>query len=419
MSVPVGEEGRVGRLVKLTAWRDSGSWLNGSDFSFVGVLTSRFRRVGSLRTPRSRGYQALADRQPNGRAETVIESEASRHHRLAMRIVAAQTLANDPRVSDRTRACALSGGLISGRPMGQGAGEPSFGPASGVHPRLSTASHGADHHVVVRGAVGRLAPQAPERRGARFGAVPVPFVPPDAPPKSRGETGRVQALNPTGSLQLPLQGRLPTPGPCSMTKGLGVVAPTLQAGRRGLGRHMTNRELRLTKLVNQHLGFVERVLRNMGVPDADLDDAVQRTFIVVANRLDDIVVGAEKSFLFRSAKHMASHVRRSASRHSRLEPFDDDVPVAQQSPEQLVSQKKARELLDELLDSMPEELRLVFSLYEFEGLRMPEIAEYLEIPTGTVASRLRRARKHFQAGVRRFEAVSTFAGAKAQRRVGS
>jgi RNA polymerase sigma-70 factor (ECF subfamily) len=187
---------------------------------------------------------------------------------------------------------------------------------------------------------------------------------------------------------------------------------------------MTDRDQRLTKLVRQHLGFVERVLRNMGVPDADLDDAVQRTFIVVANRLDDIVEGAEKSFLFRSAKHMASHVRRSASRHSRLEPLDDDVPTVQQSPEQLVSQKKARELLDELLDSMPEELRMVFSLYEFEGLRMPEIAEYLEIPTGTVASRLRRARKHFQAGVRRFEAVATFAGAKAQstkaqRRVGS
>lgn len=182
---------------------------------------------------------------------------------------------------------------------------------------------------------------------------------------------------------------------------------------------MRNREQRLTKLVNQHLGFVERVLRNLGVSEADLDDAAQRTFIVVANRLDDIVEGAEKSFLFRSAKHMASHVRRSARRHSRLDPIDDELPSVQDSPEQLIAQKKARELLDELLEGMPEELRVVFTLYEFEGLKMPEIADYLEIPTGTVASRLRRARKHFQAGVRRFEAASSFVSPKLERRVGS
>jgi RNA polymerase sigma-70 factor (ECF subfamily) len=182
---------------------------------------------------------------------------------------------------------------------------------------------------------------------------------------------------------------------------------------------MNDRESRLVSLVNQHLGFVERVLRNMGVSEADLDDAAQRTFIVVANRLDDIIVGAEKSFLFRSAKHMASHVRRSASRHSRLEPLSDELPSTQESPESLISQKKARELLDELLESMPEELRVVFTLYEFEGLKMPEIAEYLEIPTGTVASRLRRARKQFQAGVRRFEAAANFNRSGLDRKVGS
>ncbi len=169
---------------------------------------------------------------------------------------------------------------------------------------------------------------------------------------------------------------------------------------------MSPREQRLTKLVKQHLGFVERVLRNLGVPDADLDDAVQRTFIVVANRLDDIVVGAERSFLFRSAKHMASHVRRSAQRHQRLEPLDDTLPAVQESPEQLITQKNARELLDRLLERMPEDIRVVFTLYEFEGLKMPEIAELLEIPTGTVASRLRRARKYFQADVQRFEAAA-------------
>ncbi|HEX2730280.1 MAG TPA: sigma-70 family RNA polymerase sigma factor [Polyangiaceae bacterium] len=167
---------------------------------------------------------------------------------------------------------------------------------------------------------------------------------------------------------------------------------------------MRERDKRLTRIVNQHMGFVERLLRNLGVPDADLDDAAQRTFIVVANRLDDIVEGAEKSFLFRSARHMASHVRRSAVRHRSLEPLDDQLPSVQDTPEQLISQKKARLILDQLLASMPEELRLVFTLYEFEGMKMLEMSELLDIPAGTVASRLRRARKLFKAGLTRFEA---------------
>jgi RNA polymerase sigma-70 factor, ECF subfamily len=170
-------------------------------------------------------------------------------------------------------------------------------------------------------------------------------------------------------------------------------------------RIMRERDKRLTRVVNQHMGFVERLLRNLGVPDAEIDDAAQRTFIVVANRLDDIVEGAEKSFLFRSARHMASHVRRSAARHRSLEPLDDQLASLQDTPEQLIGQKKARLLLDGILAAMPEELRVVFTLYEFEGLKMLEIAEMLEIPSGTVASRLRRARKLFKGGLTRFEAT--------------
>jgi RNA polymerase sigma-70 factor (ECF subfamily) len=165
------------------------------------------------------------------------------------------------------------------------------------------------------------------------------------------------------------------------------------------------REVRLTQLVNRHIGFVERVLRNLGVPEADVDDAVQRTFIVVANRLDDIIPAAEKSFLFRSAKHVASHVRRSLARR-RLEPIDDHVLSHDLSPELAVSQKRARELLDQILARLPDDLRFVFTLFEFEDLTVPEIAGMLEIPVGTAASRLRRAREHFKVELRRMEALS-------------
>jgi RNA polymerase sigma-70 factor, ECF subfamily len=61
-------------------------------------------------------------------------------------------------------------------------------------------------------------------------------------------------------------------------------------------------------------------------------------------------------------------------------------------------------VLDQFLQSLPEELRVVFILFELEGLTMSAIAETLNLPAGTVASRLRRAREDFQAMAKRFQA---------------
>jgi RNA polymerase sigma-70 factor (ECF subfamily) len=55
---------------------------------------------------------------------------------------------------------------------------------------------------------------------------------------------------------------------------------------------------------------------------------------------------------------------------------------------------------------MSEERREVFVLYELEGLTGPEIAKHLDLPLGTVASRLKRARADFEEGVARIQAPS-------------
>ena len=49
-----------------------------------------------------------------------------------------------------------------------------------------------------------------------------------------------------------------------------------------------------------------------------------------------------------------------------------------------------------MLESLPLDLRTVFVLYELEELTMVEIARALDLPMGTVASRLRRAREAFE-----------------------
>ncbi len=169
----------------------------------------------------------------------------------------------------------------------------------------------------------------------------------------------------------------------------------------------SERELRLRQLVDNHVGHVARILRNAGTSEADIDDDVQRVFIALSNRLDDVRVGAEKSFLVQTALHMAAHSRRTAAR--RREILTDQTPEIVDSfagPEEMANRSQVRRTLDQILSRMDTELRTVFTLYEFEEMTTAEIGAVLEIPRGTVASRLRRARTEFRERVSRIESLS-------------
>ena len=81
-------------------------------------------------------------------------------------------------------------------------------------------------------------------------------------------------------------------------------------------------------------------------------------------------------------------------------------------PEELAELSRARPLLQEILDGMNDELRAVFILAEVEELSVREIAELLDVPQGTVSSRLRSAREKFHAGIKRLQARAAFAWRK-------
>ena len=164
-----------------------------------------------------------------------------------------------------------------------------------------------------------------------------------------------------------------------------------------------SRDARLRRMVDSYLDLVGRVLRNAGTPEAEIEDSVQRAFIIADKRLDDVRHGAERSFLLQIALNVAAHARRSAARRREIPAAETPDVVDPSTPEQLTSQKRERQLLDQVLAGFDPDLRAVFVLYEFEEMTMAEIATTLEIPPGTVASRLRRARADFRERVRALE----------------
>jgi RNA polymerase sigma-70 factor (ECF subfamily) len=66
------------------------------------------------------------------------------------------------------------------------------------------------------------------------------------------------------------------------------------------------------------------------------------------------------------------------------------------SPEAEAAREKLRSLLERAIGDLPENFRTVFVLHEIEGLSVDEAAQALEIPTGTVKTRLMRARRKLQ-----------------------
>ncbi len=169
----------------------------------------------------------------------------------------------------------------------------------------------------------------------------------------------------------------------------------------------------LKDLVGLHLDFVWRSLRRFGVPSADVDDATQRVFLIVNEKLDRIQSGSERSFLIGVAARVASHARRSHHRREAAElGFSTSPPEASPDPEQLTQRREDRELLDRALDAMPAELRAVFVLFELEELSIDETAALLTLPRGTVASRLRRAREVFHVQAKLLSDAGTGPGEK-------
>jgi RNA polymerase sigma-70 factor (ECF subfamily) len=164
----------------------------------------------------------------------------------------------------------------------------------------------------------------------------------------------------------------------------------------------------LRRIVHDHFDFIWRLLRRLGVPHADVDDAVQQVFLVASGRLEAIAKGSERAFLYGTALRVASTARRTASRRQKgLAKLLWETPTPSVAPDEEFERREAIALLDGVLAALPDESRRVFVLSDIEGMSAPEIAVFENIPAGTVASRLRRARELFAVRIREIQVADT------------
>src|SRR6188508_3827758 len=156
---------------------------------------------------------------------------------------------------------------------------------------------------------------------------------------------------------------------------------------------------RLERMFEAHHALVWRTLRRRGLDADAAADATQQTFLVAAERLSDINHDSERAFLVGTALRVAFSWGRKTVRWQLDEDMDRRASVSRD----VADTQTAIQLCDQALSKVDAELAEIFVLFELEDLTSPEIAALLEIPLGTVASRLRRAREQFRMVVSRLE----------------
>jgi len=158
----------------------------------------------------------------------------------------------------------------------------------------------------------------------------------------------------------------------------------------------------LRSVFRDHVAFVWRTLRHLGVDDAELDDCCQEVFLVVHRRLSGFEGRSSmRTWLYAIARRVASQHRRRHPR--RREAPLDHAPEGELAPAQVeaVHRRQARERLYAILDELPEDQRAVYVLYEIEQVPMREVAESMGTPLQTAYSRLHAARDRVNEAVDR------------------
>lgn len=145
------------------------------------------------------------------------------------------------------------------------------------------------------------------------------------------------------------------------------------------------------------------VLRNQ----EDASDITQDAFVKAYRSLDTFRGGSFYTWLFRVAMNLAIDLARKRKRRGEHDGYDDEIgtsedddgPVPVSRPEQpstALERKVLYKAIMDAMDQLPAEQRQVIVLRELEGLSYTEISEILDLPEGTVMSRLYYARKKLQ-----------------------
>lgn len=162
-------------------------------------------------------------------------------------------------------------------------------------------------------------------------------------------------------------------------------------------------EVLVDRYQGQLYGFFMKNIRD----SQTAEDLSQETLLRVYNQFwDYIPSGRFRGWMYRIARNlMIDNIRRQSHdalvRASKGKANDEDdtlarIAVELESPDERASRGELSRMVDEVLDELPEEQRLTFTMYHYGQLSLPEVANIMQTSLPTTKSRLRLAREKLQ-----------------------
>lgn len=159
-----------------------------------------------------------------------------------------------------------------------------------------------------------------------------------------------------------------------------------------------------------HLDALYRYALRLTRNEKDAEDLLQDTFLRAFRFWDKYKKGSNcKAWLFRIMKNLFLNRIDKKKRTPDSTSLDDTEEwylyshikesgpeAAREDPAEIFELKDWTEQIQEAIERLPEDFREPLVLFDGEGLSYQEIADLLELPIGTVRSRLNRARKKLQ-----------------------
>ncbi len=159
------------------------------------------------------------------------------------------------------------------------------------------------------------------------------------------------------------------------------------------------RVARFEELIVPEMAFLARIARTMSRSQAEADDLAQETLVKAFRAIDSFDGAYPRAWLARIARNTAIN-RDQRNREYLLaeegtvepEPEPGDVS----DPQDIVMSQEIDPLLQKALDELPPAFRVLIQMVDVEDMSYQEAADALEIPIGTVMSRLHRGRNRLR-----------------------
>lgn len=162
------------------------------------------------------------------------------------------------------------------------------------------------------------------------------------------------------------------------------------------------------RLVEIYYPQVSRTVSRMFTDSERVNDVTQAIFIRLYKALPNLKAGVTLvAFLYQIVKFVCADEIKRKQRYARQRVFSElddpeasvpsllDQLLSDDTPHTYLLQQEQQRAVQQAVQEIPPPYQLPFVLFELLHCSLQEVAERLQIPVGTVKSRLSRAREHF------------------------